>query len=83
MFTGAEEYERSFAPRDYLREYYRLSDGQGRPNAFLTQNLRSLAKVFALGETRDGDDAGLSPGSGTVPGTERVIRWVYAHAWLL
>ncbi|NWW99039.1 NNMT methyltransferase, partial [Caloenas nicobarica] len=58
-----EEYERSFAPRDYLREYYMLSDGQGRPNTFLTQNLRCLAKVFAL-EGLGGDtllDVGCGP----------------------
>ncbi|XP_065711564.1 nicotinamide N-methyltransferase [Patagioenas fasciata] len=62
-FTGTGEYERSFNPRDYLSEYYRLSDGQGRPNAFLMQNLRSLAKVFAL-EGLGGDtllDVGCGP----------------------
>ncbi|PKK19635.1 nicotinamide N-methyltransferase [Columba livia] len=62
-FTGAGEYERSFTPRDYLSEYYRLSDGQGRPNTFLMQNLRSLAKVFAL-EGLGGDtllDVGCGP----------------------
>ncbi|KAK2532837.1 Nnmt [Columba guinea] len=62
-FTGAGEYERSFTPRDYLSEYYRLSDRQGWPNTFLMQNLRSLAKVFAL-EGLGGDsllDVGCGP----------------------
>ncbi|XP_040472198.1 nicotinamide N-methyltransferase [Falco naumanni] len=48
VFTDAEFYQQSFDSREYLKEFYNLSDSQGRPNTFLMQNLRSLCKMFSL-----------------------------------
>ncbi|KAM6234787.1 nicotinamide N-methyltransferase [Spheniscus humboldti] len=47
-FTDAAVYQQSFDPREYLKEFYSLSDGQGQPNTFLMQNLRSPFKMFSL-----------------------------------
>ncbi|NXH14682.1 NNMT methyltransferase, partial [Bucco capensis] len=47
-FTEAEVYQRSFNPQAYLKEFYCLTDSQGQPNTFLTDNLRSLSKIFSL-----------------------------------
>ncbi|XP_075377143.1 nicotinamide N-methyltransferase [Mycteria americana] len=63
VFTDAEVYQRSFDPQAYLKEFYCLSDSQGRPNTFLMQNLRSLYKMFSLDGLR-GDtlvDVGCGP----------------------
>lgn len=49
-FTDAEFYQRSFDPQEYLREFCSLSSVQGQPNTLLTQSLRSLFNMFALGE---------------------------------
>ncbi|NWX42824.1 NNMT methyltransferase, partial [Steatornis caripensis] len=60
-FTGADVYQRSFDPREYLKEFYSLSEGQ--PNVFLMQNLRSLHEMFSLDGLR-GDtliDVGCGP----------------------
>lgn len=51
VFTGADVYQRSFNPQEYLKEFYTLSDSQGQPNTFLMENLRSLFKMFSLGES--------------------------------
>ncbi|NWU66672.1 NNMT methyltransferase, partial [Pterocles burchelli] len=63
VFTDVDIYQRSFNPREYLKEFYTLSDSEGRPNAFLTQNLRSLFTMFSLDGLR-GDtliDVGCGP----------------------
>ncbi|NXG67913.1 NNMT methyltransferase, partial [Baryphthengus martii] len=63
VFTDTEFYQRSFDPREYLKEFYNLSDSQGQPNTFLMQNLRSLFKMFSLDGLR-GDtliDVGCGP----------------------
>ncbi|XP_063211517.1 nicotinamide N-methyltransferase [Chroicocephalus ridibundus] len=63
VFTGTDVYQRSFNPQEYLREFYRLTDSQGQPNTFLTQNLRVLQKMFSLDGLR-GDtliDVGCGP----------------------
>ncbi|NXF33254.1 NNMT methyltransferase, partial [Nyctibius bracteatus] len=62
-FTEADFYQRHFNPQEYMKEYYTLSDGQGQPNTFLMQNLRSLFKMFSLDGVR-GDtliDVGCGP----------------------
>ncbi|XP_064327096.1 nicotinamide N-methyltransferase [Phalacrocorax carbo] len=63
VFTEAEVYQQSFNPREYLKEFYTLSDSQGQPNTFLMQNLRALFKMFSSGGLR-GDtliDVGCGP----------------------
>ncbi|NXJ97427.1 NNMT methyltransferase, partial [Corythaixoides concolor] len=47
-FTDAEFYQKCFDPREYLKEFYVLSDSRGQPNALLMQSLRSLLKMFSL-----------------------------------
>ncbi|NXC23047.1 NNMT methyltransferase, partial [Corythaeola cristata] len=47
-FTDTEFYQKSFDPREYLKEFYGFSDSRGQPNAVLTQNLRSLLRMFSL-----------------------------------
>ncbi|XP_076214569.1 nicotinamide N-methyltransferase [Aptenodytes patagonicus] len=62
-FTDAAVDQQSFDPGEYLKEFYSLSDGQGQPNTFLMQNLRSLFKMFSLEGLR-GDtliDVGCGP----------------------
>uniref|UniRef100_A0A8C0ID83 Uncharacterized protein n=1 Tax=Bubo bubo TaxID=30461 RepID=A0A8C0ID83_BUBBB len=50
IFTEAEVYQRSFNPQEYLKAFYTLSDSRGQPNTFLTKSLKSLYKMFSLGE---------------------------------
>ncbi|NWI97099.1 NNMT methyltransferase, partial [Pitta sordida] len=62
-FTEKEFYQQNFNPQEYLKEYYRLNEGQESATVFLKQNLRSLHKMFSLDGLR-GDtliDVGCGP----------------------
>ncbi|NXC77572.1 NNMT methyltransferase, partial [Anhinga anhinga] len=48
VFTEGEAYQQSFDPQAYLKEFYTFSDSQGLTNTFLTQNLKTLLKMFSL-----------------------------------
>ncbi|NWR85106.1 NNMT methyltransferase, partial [Furnarius figulus] len=62
-FTEAEVYQQSFNPQAYLKEFYRMSDSTEGANVFLTQNLKSLHKIFSLDGLRGGTliDVGCGP----------------------
>ncbi|NXN37789.1 NNMT methyltransferase, partial [Rhinoptilus africanus] len=62
-FTDKDVYQQSFNPQEYLREYYRLSDSQGKTKTFLMENLRALAKMFSLEGLRGNTliDVGCGP----------------------
>ncbi|XP_032565608.1 nicotinamide N-methyltransferase isoform X1 [Chiroxiphia lanceolata] len=63
IFTEADFYQQNFDPQAYLKEYYSMSDGQEGANVFLTQNLKSLHKMFSLDGLRGGTliDVGCGP----------------------
>ncbi|NWW72344.1 NNMT methyltransferase, partial [Climacteris rufus] len=63
IFTEAEFYQQNFDPREYLKEYYSMSNSREGAITFTMQNLRSLHKMFSLDGLR-GDlliDVGCGP----------------------
>ncbi|NXU10151.1 NNMT methyltransferase, partial [Pardalotus punctatus] len=63
IFTEAEFYQQNFNPREYLNEYYSMSNSREWASTFMMQNLRTLHKMFSLDGLR-GDiliDVGCGP----------------------
>ncbi|KAM5271656.1 indolethylamine N-methyltransferase-like [Ctenodactylus gundi] len=51
-FTGAEEYQKHFQPRDYLATYYSLEGGPSPETEMIKFNLQCLHKTFGPGGLR-------------------------------
>lgn len=70
IFTEGEFYQQHFDSQEYLKEYYSLTSSREGASALTKQNLRTLHKLFSLGELCRGvGRRGTAPFAG-LPNTE-------------